>query len=105
MIHATVNKSRYLLNGPRTCIFSLYKTCTCMHIRRYQNWGRNDLGETACGETAWGEMVLGAKRLGYGGEKRPGVKIEAKRLGGKRLGGETTSYRAGQGRVRYDTVR
>ena len=29
-----------------------------MHIRRYQNWGRNDLGE----------MVLGAKRLGYGGE-------------------------------------
>ena len=72
MIHATVNKSRYLLNDPRTCIFSLYKTCTCMHIRRYQNWGRNDLGETACGETALGEMVLGAKRLGYGGETTKG---------------------------------
>ena len=62
-----------------------------MHIRRYQNWGRNDLGGTTWwGGNVLGEMVLGAKRLGYRGAKRPRVKIEA--TGGKRLGGKTTCY-------------
>ena len=50
-----------------------------MHIKRYQNWGRNDLGEKRLG----GGRVLWSKRLGYGGAKRLWVTIEAKRLGGR----------------------
>ena len=48
-----------------------------MHIRCYQNWGRNDLGGNDLVETSWREMVLGAKRLGYmvgGGETTKGEK-------------------------------
>ena len=50
--------------------FSQYKTCTCMHIRRYQNWGRNDLwgndlgGNGIGGETTrvWGRNTKGENR-------------------------------------------
>ena len=46
----------------------------CLHLRRYQNWGRNDLeGNDLWGETSWrGEDSIGAKRLGYGERNNQG---------------------------------
>ena len=57
-----------------------------MHVRRYQNWGRNDLGGNG----------IGGETTRVWGAKRPKVITEAKRRGettwGEHLGGETTCY-------------
>ena len=66
-----------------------------MHVRRYQNWGRNDLvgGMTLGGNVLGGEIVLGAKRLGVDGETTKGENRGETNWGGNVLGGETTCYR------------